>query len=91
MASSKGMAPGVLLPTVPSMGNPVPTKGTKSGGSSRVVKVPTSSVKSRVRGPKIKVKVPKMPKDATALMVPKAKRIKNGKAFEFSTKRRPVI
>lgn len=88
-------APGVILPTVPSMpSSGKPTKGTSSRASTRVVKVPsikTSRSRGAVKGPKIRVKTPKMPKDATALMVPKAKRIKNGKAFEFSTKRKPVI
>ena len=94
MASSKGMAPTVLLPTVPSMPSKgTPTKGTSSKASTRVVRVPGSSRRTtpKVRAPKIKVVKPKMPKDAMALTVPRAKKIKNGKAFEFGTKRKPVI
>ena len=88
MASSKGMAPGVLLPTVPSVGSSArPTKGT---GTSKVVKVPSMNrTTPKYRAPKIKVAKPRMPRDASALMVPKAKRVRNGK--EFSIKRKPVI
>lgn len=90
MASSRGMAPTVLLPTVPSMGSQTPTKGTSSKASSRVVKVPTAGrTTPKFRPPRIKVARPKMPKDANALFMPAAKRVKNGK--EFSTKRKPVI
>lgn len=92
MASSKGMAPGVLLPTVPGMGAARPTTGTKGTSTrTKVVRVPKAKVSGRglVKGPKISVKRPKMPKDAMALHVPKAKRVKNGK--EFSTKLKPVI
>jgi len=89
MASSK--APGVILPTVPSMPSAAkPTKGTSAKASQRVVKVPSvGRTEPKFRPPHIKVKTPKMPKDANALFVPKAKRVKNGK--EFSTKRKPVI
>lgn len=91
MASSKGMASTVLLPTVPVMGTQAPTKGTSMKASSRVVKVPglTHRTTPKVKAPHIKVVKPKMPKDANRLGVPKAKRVKNGK--EFSTKRKPVI
>lgn len=94
MASSKGMAPTVLLPTVPQMGSSASvraTKGTSSRASSRVVKVPKASVSGRglAKAPKIKVAKPKMPKDAMRLNVPKAKRVKNGK--EFVVGRKPII
>jgi hypothetical protein len=90
MASNKGMAPTVLLPTVPGMGPATPTKGTSMKASSRVVKVPTAGrTTPKYRPPRIKVSRPKMPKDANALMVPKAKKVKNGK--EFAVGRKPVI
>jgi len=94
MASSRAMAPTVLLPTVPSMpSRGTPTKGTSSKASTRVVRVPSSGRRTepKVRAPKFRVKIPKAPKDANALMVPHAKRIRNGKAFEFGTKRKPII
>ena len=85
-------APGEILPTVPSIPSAGrPTRGTSSRSSTRVVKTPQIKVRAAAKAPKVRVKTPKMPKDAMALMVPKAKRIKNGKAFEFSTKRKPVI
>lgn len=90
MASSRGMAPTVLLPTVPAMGSQTPTKGTSMKASSRVVKVPGAGrTTPKLKAPKIKVAKPRMPKDAMALRVPKAKRIKNSK--EFTTKLKPVI
>jgi hypothetical protein len=94
MASSRGMAPTVLLPTVPSMPTgaaPRATKGTSTKASSRVVKVPGLSHRTtpKLKAPHIRVAKPKMPKDALLLGVPKAKRVKNGK--EFSTKRKPII
>lgn len=91
MASSRGMAaPGVILPTVPSVGSSRPTRGTSTRASSRVVKVPTAGrTTPKFRPPRIKVARPKMPKDASALMVPKAKKVKNGK--EFAVGRKPII
>jgi hypothetical protein len=91
MASSKGQAPGVLLPTVPQMptGSVKGTRATSTKGSSRVVKVSTARTTPKARAPKIRVKTPKMPKDALALTVPHMKKIKNGR--EFSVKRKPVI
>ena len=92
MASSM-KAPGVILPTVPSMGSSAavrPTKGTRGG--SKTVSIPRvggGRTTPKVKAPHIRVSKPKMPKDASALNVPKAKRIRNGKAF--STKRKPVI
>lgn len=92
MASSKGMAPTVLLPTVPGMGaTATPTKGTSSKASSKVVKVPGLSRRTtpKAKAPHVRVVKPRMPKDASALGVPKAKRVKNGR--EFKTKLKPVI
>jgi hypothetical protein len=84
MASSKGTTPGVILPTVPSVGSTASPRATK--GSSRVVHVP--KVSSHTRGVKApRVKQPRMPKDANLLFVPQHKRI----AKTFSTKLRPVI
>ena len=88
MASSKGMAPGVLLPTVPAMPTSSVTKGTRATSTkTRVVKVPRTTL--RVKGPKIKVARPKMPKDAHRLNVPAHKRLRS-KPFQIP-KRKPVI
>ena len=88
MGTSKGMAPGVILPTVPGMGTSTPTKPPRATtGKSRVVKVPTTSLK--VKGPRVKVVRPKMPKDAHRLGVPAHKRLRE-KPFQIP-KRKPVI
>ena len=88
MGTSKGMAPGVILPTVPTVGSSTPTKGTRPPSTkARVVKVPRSNLSVRVKGPKI-VK-PKMPKDANRLSVPAHKRLRS-KPFQIP-KRKPVL
>lgn len=95
MASSRGMAPDVVLPTVPTMGSSAsvrPTKGTSTRASQRVVKVPRQSLRRttpKVKAVKVRTVKPRTPKDAGMLHVPKAKRVRNFK--EFSTKRKPVI
>lgn len=88
MGTSKGMAPGVILPTVPSVGNSTPTKGTRAPSTkSRVVRVPKTSLSVRVKGPK--VVRPAMPKDAHRLAVPAHKRLRS-KPFQIP-KRKPVL
>lgn len=82
------MAPGVILPTVPTVGSSTPTKGSRpTSTKAGVVKVPKSALSVRVKGPK--VVRPKMPKDAHRLNVPAHKRLRE-KPFQIP-KRKPVI
>jgi hypothetical protein len=95
MASSKGMASGVSIPTVPSMptsSSVRPTKGTSVKGG--VVKVPKSDlkVKGKVRAPKVKsmpVDHASKMRDAHRLGVPAHKRLRE-KPFQIP-KRKPVL
>ena len=92
MATSK--APGVILPTVPSMPSSTPTKASRStsmkGGVVKVPRVASRKGSVKLKGPKPpRVVRPKMPKDANLLNVPKPKRVKGGKPFAIKTK--PII
>lgn len=92
MASAK--APGVILPTVPTMpSSGAPTKAGRTtsikGGVVKVPRVASRKGGVKLKGPKPpRVVKPKMPKDANLLHVPAHKRVKSK---PFTTKLKPVI